>query len=318
MPNDRRSDRPAISPLADRRADRRKVAAERLGGPAPVFVGHSAAAQAVRGRIAEALRGHDAVLLVGGPGTGKYKVAEILHHFGGGEARSLTPMRIDAIGGPNKACGQAGVGGFAFVSPIEQLCVERQARICDDVGFGRLDRLDHLHRLHRLVIGTRLDPDSAEGRALLSPQLVERCSIRIDLPRLSERIDDLEALVLALLHELPMMRPVGAISDDALDCLRAHDWPGNVSELEDVIIKALALGRGTQIELRDLPVELRIRDARCLRRNVSKQEFALEVAERRAILRVMRLVRGNKRMAARLLQIGKTTLYRRLSEYDAS
>jgi DNA-binding NtrC family response regulator len=200
------------------------------------------------------------------------------------------------------------------VSPIEQLCVERQARIYDEVGFGQLNRVN---RLKCLIVGTRLDPDSAEGQARLSSQLLQCCSIRIDLPSLVARIDDLEALVLALLHELPMTRPVGAISDDALDCLRGHDWPGNVSELEDVIIKALAVGRGTQIELRDLPVELRIRDAKCLRRNPPHREFALALAERRAIQRVMRLARGNKRLAARLLQIGKTTLYRRLSEYEA-
>jgi DNA-binding NtrC family response regulator len=246
-------------------------------------------------------------LLVGAPGTGKRKVAEILHHFGGGEAPSLTSVSTDGADGADGAIGSSGldhVGGFAFVSPIEQLCVERQARIYDEVGFGQLNRVN---RLKCLIVGTRLDPDSAEGQARLSSQLLQCCSIRIDLPSLVARIDDLEALVLALLHELPMTRPVGAISDDALDCLRGHDWPGNVSELEDVIIKAL----------RDLPVELRIRDAKCLRRNAPHREFALALAERRAIQRVMRLARGNKRLAARLLQIGKTTLYRRLSEYDA-
>lgn len=299
MPNDFIHDRSVIPAVARRSAARATLAAERLSGPAPVFVGHSSAARRVRAQIQEAIHTNAAVLLVGAPGTGKRTVAEILHHFAGGETPSLVSMSIDASGRPDH------VGSFAFMCPIEQLCLEQQVRIRKEVG------------LNRLILGTRLDPDSAEGQARLSAQLRRWCSIRIVLPSLVERIDDLEALVLALLHRLPTRRPVGAISDEALSCLRAHDWPGNVTELENVMIEALAAGSGTQIELRDLPAELRGRASRCPYPRAPERQFALALAERRAIDRVMRLVRGNKRMAARLLQIGKTTLYRRLSEYDA-
>lgn len=257
----------------------------------PLFVGHSDAARVVRQRIQQALRGKDAVLLVGAPGTGKRTVAKILHHFGAADGPS--PDQVGSL------------PFMPFMGPIEQLSLEQQAK------FGEEAEANH----SRLIIGTRLDPDSPEGRARLSASLLCACSIRIDLPNLVERIEDLEALVLTLLHKLPTTRPVGTISDDALDCLRSHDWPGNVSELEQVIVKALACGASTQIELRDLPAELRIQATKYLTQRRPKHPFALALAERRAIERVMRLVRGNKRMAARLLQIGKSTLYRRLSEY---
>ncbi|KIG13757.1 Sigma-54 dependent DNA-binding response regulator Nla28 [Enhygromyxa salina] len=240
------------------------------------------------------------MLLVGAPGTGKRTVAEIIHHFAGGETPSLARVCTD-VPGPI-----APPEGFAFVSPIEQLSLDQQAKLRRDVG------------LSRLILGTRLDPDSRDGQARLSPELLRWCSIRIDLPCLVERIDDLEALVIGLLHRVPTTRPVGAISDDALGCLRAHDWPGNVSELENVITTALEVGTTTQIELQDLPAALRERDPSSPGPSAPEQEFALALAERRAVQRVMRLVRGNKRKAARLLQIGKTTLYRRLHEYDSS
>jgi two-component system response regulator HydG len=216
------------------------------------------------------------VLLVGAPGSGKRTVAKILQHFA--------------------------IAELAFICPIEQLGLDQQAGLCRQTGFGRV------------ILGTELDPDSPEGQARLSPRLLRHCSLRIDLPSLAERIDDIEALVLALLHRLPTTRPVGAISDSALDCLRSYDWPGNVSELEGVITKALAVGCTTQIEWRDLPVALRNRTA-CRPAASPERQFALALAERHAVERVLRLVRGNKRLAARMLGIGKTTLYRRLSEY---
>ncbi|PRP96367.1 helix-turn-helix domain-containing protein [Enhygromyxa salina] len=274
MPNDLIPDHQAISPPGPSHGGR-------LAQPAPLFVGHSAAARDVRRQIQVAIGGNSAVLLVGAAGTGKRTVAEILQHFAGGH-----------------------ISDFTFISPLEQLGLDQQAELLRDLEHGRL------------VVGTRLDPDSPEAQARLSPELLRGCSIRIELPSLVERLDDLEALVIGLLHRVATTRPVGAISDEALDCLRSYDWPGNVAELEDVITEALAVGSTTQIERRDLPAQLRQRAPHRSSSTAPDQPFALALAERRAVERVMRLARGNKRMAARLLQISKTTLYRRLREYS--
>jgi DNA-binding NtrC family response regulator len=124
-----------------------------------------------------------------------------------------------------------------------------------------------------------------------------------------------------ILARTPTRRPVGGVEDEVIECLSSHTWPGNVSELEAVLTQALAVGKGPLIELRDLPRALRVRDIDEVAPHSPEQQFSLAAAERAAVDRAMRHARGNKRRAARLLQIGKTTLYRKLRRYaeqDAS
>jgi DNA-binding NtrC family response regulator len=263
-----------------------------------MFLGHSAATRRVQAQVHRAVRSNLPVLVVGRPGTGKRIVAEILHHFGGGEVPTLEPVELSPEGRVGR------VSDFAYLSPLEQLDLEEQARLPGATG------------LSRLVIGTRLDPDSEEGRAQLHPQVSRWCGIRIDLPTLAERIEDLELLVMATIHETPSRRPVGGITDRALDCLRSYPWPGNVTELEQIVRQAIAVGTTEQIELRDLPSSLHLRDAQRVRVESPERRLCLEEAEKEAIKRALNYARGNKRKAARLLHIGKTTLYRKLKAYD--
>lgn len=268
-----------------------------MQAPGPVFLGHSQIARRVQSQICRAVHSSAPVLVVGERGTGKRLVAEILHHFAGGEIPSLEPVQIEA-GHVDR------VGEFAYLGPVEQLEIAEQARLPGLVGLGRL------------VIGTRLNPQSEEGRARLNAQLVRWCAIRIDLPTLSERIEDLGALALAIISRTPSRRPVGGISDAALDCLRMHSWPGNVRELELVIRQAILNGDGEQIELADLPACLRMRDSMYPGGQAAERRLCLEEAEKQAIKRALDYTRGNKRRAARLLCIGKTTLYRKIKAYE--
>ncbi|PRQ04110.1 Limonene hydroxylase [Enhygromyxa salina] len=297
MPNDRISDRPTRPPRAKATPSSRSVAGARLRERPPVFLGRSAATLAVMEQVHQAVHSRGPILLVGAAGTGKHTVARLLHHFGGGEIPTLERVTLDAFGQLGR------VGEFAYLSPLEHLSTERQAQLPCEPDHGRL------------ILGTRLDPDSAEGKARLSPKVIRRCRVRIDLPLLSERIEDLEALVLEMIQTTPVTRPVCGISDDALDCLYDYDWPGNVTELREVILRALARGTGAEIELQDLPSALRLRDVARIHGVSPKQQFSLAWAERRAVEQAMRLARYNKRRAARLLEIGKSTLYRKLRQY---
>jgi transcriptional regulator of acetoin/glycerol metabolism len=91
--------------------------------------------------------------------------------------------------------------------------------------------------------------------------------------------------------------------------MRAYTWPGNGSELEAVIATALERARGPMLQVHDLPPLLRAHAGLA-----PEAEFSLELAQRRAIDKAIRHARGNKRRAARLLGIGKSTLYRKLEE----
>jgi DNA-binding NtrC family response regulator len=197
------------------------------------------------------------------------------------------------------------LGAFTYLHNLEDLRLDEQARLPGLIGLGRL------------VIGTELRPESDEGRKRLHPQIVRWASgIRIDVPTLAQRIEDLERISMDLVAATPSRRPVGGISDAALDCMRNYRWPGNLDELSDVIQQAIAGGATEQIELRDLPTKLRVREAQYVRVESPERQLCLEEAEKQAIRRALNYAHGNKRKAARLLHIGKTTLYRKLKQYD--
>ncbi len=275
------------------------IAEARLATVPPTYPGHAPAARRVQAMIYRAVRTNLPVLLVGKPGTGKETIARILHHFGGGEVPN---MEILDARGPRPL---PPLGGFTYLARLEDLSFEEQARLPSLVGLGRI------------VIATNLEPESPEGREKLHPQIVRWASgVRIDVPTLAQRIEDLEFLAMRIVLETPARRPIGGISDAALDCLRSYRWPGNHDELREVIVHAIKNGTSDQIELRDLPAKLRMRDAHKVRMQSPERMLCLEEAEKQAIKRALAYARGNKRKAARLLHIGKTTLYRKLKQYD--
>ena len=275
------------------------IAEARLKTIPPTFTGHSAAARRVQAMIHRAVRTNLPVLLVGQRGTGKETIARILHHFGGGEVPNIEV--INATEQPRLVS----LGAFTYLSNLEALPLEEQARLPALTGLGRI------------VIGTELKPESEAGRQRLHPQIVRWASgVRIDVPTLAERIEDLEMIAMDIIGKTPGRRPVGGIADNALDCLRSYRWPGNMDELSEVIGQAMSAGATEQIELRDLPGKLRVRDVHYARAESPERQLCLEEAEKQAIRRALNYARGNKRKAARLLHIGKTTLYRKLKQYD--
>jgi two-component system response regulator HydG len=104
-----------------------------------------------------------------------------------------------------------------------------------------------------------------------------------------------------------------------------HDWPGNVRELENSVERACALSSGPVLHLGDLPTQLQQQGLEARRIAAIVSESAgnrcepnvkpLAVLERQAILEAIRTLNGDKLQAAKLLGIGKTTLYRKLKEY---
>jgi len=275
------------------------VAEARLKTMPPSFVGHAPATRRVQAMMHRAVRTNLPVLLVGAAGTGKEIVASMLHHFGGGEVPAMEVVRA------HEQPRLMSLGAFTYLNALEDLSLEEQARLPALTGLGRI------------VVGTRIKPESDEGRRRLHPQIVRWASgVRIDLPQLSERIEDLELLSMTFIQSIASRRPVGGLSDAALDCMRSYRWPGNVTELHEVLHQAIANGATEQIELRDLPAKLRVREAHYARHESPERQLCLEEAEKQAIRRALAYARGNKRKAARLLHIGKTTLYRKLKQYD--
>ena len=97
--------------------------------------------------------------------------------------------------------------------------------------------------------------------------------------------------------------------------IMAYDWPGNIRELENAIERAVALGSGPILHVGDLPSNLQYTSTEKLPEG--DEMVPLEALERRAIYRALRETAGDKLAAARLLGIGKTTLYRKLKQYES-
>jgi DNA-binding NtrC family response regulator len=140
--------------------------------------------------------------------------------------------------------------------------------------------------------------------------------VQIKLPPLRERKGDIPLLVSSFLEKFSSeSQQAFTIAEDAMTRLIAYDWPGNVRELENAIERAVALSSGPLLHVADLPSNLQ--HGASERVPQADELLPLEQLERRAILRALREAGGDKLAAARLLGIGKTTLYRKLKQYDA-
>jgi transcriptional regulator with PAS, ATPase and Fis domain len=136
----------------------------------------------------------------------------------------------------------------------------------------------------------------------------------IILPALRERKSDIPLLSSHFLKVYaektnPMVK---SISKDFLETLKKHEWKGNIRELKNIIERSLIVSNGTELSTADLPMEFSASDSK----NKSLSAFALASVEKLHIQRVLIHTKNNKSETARLLNIGLSTLYRKMEEYN--
>jgi transcriptional regulator with PAS, ATPase and Fis domain len=214
---------------------------------------------------------------------------------------------------------EAANGGTLFLDEIGDMPVDLQAKLLralqerevKPVGATERRRIDV-----RIIAATNRDLDSAIKAGEFRQDLYFRLNVvQLKLPALRERKSDIPLLVTSFLEKFSVSQQTSRdISEDAMRQLIAYDWPGNVRELENAIERAVALGSGPIVHVADLPSNLQYPTTERLpERN---ELVPLEELERRAILRTLRETAGDKLQAARILGIGKTTLYRKLKQYN--
>jgi two-component system response regulator HydG len=153
--------------------------------------------------------------------------------------------------------------------------------------------------------------------------------VNLRIPSLRDRKSDIPLLAAHFLDRMTRENGISyTLSDEALHTMMDYEWPGNVRELENSIERACALSSGPVLHLGDLPTQLQnqrldaLRAAQSAASHSSEQPVAagplitpLADMERKAILTALDQLKGDKLLAAKLLGIGKTTLYRKLKEY---
>lgn len=287
------------------------------------------------------------VLILGESGTGKELVARAIHYSGPRHGCPFVPvdcgtlvstlMESELFGHERGAFTGAerskdgllkiAEGGTVFLDEIGELPLELQAKLLRalqekeirPVGSNRRIRIDV-----RVIAATnrKLEEDVKDGR--FRKDLYFRLNVvTLKLSPLRQRMDDLDDLIDTFLDRIARTtgQPRKEISREALRLLKSYSWPGNVRELENFVERAVALSSGKMLEPIDFPTQISARlnasrppSEEPLRR-IGRVVPIAEV-ERHAILNAVAEAKGDKLLAAQMLGIGKTTLYRRLREYE--
>ena len=296
--------------------------------------------------IAKAANSVHPVLILGESGTGKEMVARSIHYSGPFRDKpfipvdcgSLVPTLIEselfghvkgAFTGANQA--KDGLmamaeGGTIFLDEVGELPVDLQAKLLRAIQEKEIRPVGSTRRVPinvRILAATNRDLEHAVTQGTFRRDLYFRLNVlSLRIPALRERRQDIPLLMAHFLER--MVRTSGQekiLSDEALKALLAYDWPGNVRELENCLERAYAFTSGPLIHMTDLPHEIAKLPEHVLpagNGNGHGKIVPIAELEKQMILNAIAELNGDKLQAARLLGIGKTTLYRKLKDYAAS
>ena len=139
--------------------------------------------------------------------------------------------------------------------------------------------------------------------------------LTLHLPRLSARKEDLPLLVSSFIRKYNRLfgKKVMHISSQAMDTLMKYNFPGNVRELENIIQRAIALAEGDTVRVANLPPDLQKLEINMIDGNGLP---TLEDMEKQHIARVLEKTGNNRNLAGRILNLPRTTLWRKMKKYD--
>jgi two-component system response regulator HydG len=279
------------------------------------------------------------VLITGESGSGKERIARLVHDESTRAAGAFIAVNCGAItetlleselfgharGAFTGATGdrpglfEAANGGTLLldevgeVSPGMQVKLLRalQEREIRRVGENKNRRVDV-----RILAATNRDLAHGVAGGAFRQDLYYRLKVvELHVPPLRERRDDVLPLARVLLADaaLRMKRKISGLVPGAADQLLRYEWPGNVRELENAMERAVALARGSRVELEDLPEE--IRHAFAIPVATRGTVRPLDQVEKEYILAALEVNGGNQTHTAAQLRIGAATLYRKLKSY---
>jgi transcriptional regulator with GAF, ATPase, and Fis domain len=227
--------------------------------------------------------------------------------------------------------------GTLFLDEVGEMTLAAQVRllrVLQDGEFTRVGGNEVLKADVRIIAASNVDLERAADEGKFRRDLFYRLSVfPITLPALRERREDIHPLVIHFLEHYKQRtgRFVSGISKGALRALISYDWPGNVRELENAVERAVIIAAGRQIELDDLPsaignvaserqamVRVERAQAASEGRNTKLEidvPSSMDEIERHAIEATLDYTSGDKTRAARLLNIGRKTIYRKLEQY---
>jgi len=278
------------------------------------------------------------VLLLGETGTGKEVFAQAIHNgskrigkpFLALNCSAFTKELLESEIFGHKAGAFTGAtkdkkglieeanGGTLFLDEIGEMSIELQSkllRVLETNEFIKVGDTKPTKVNVRIIAATNRDLKKDVDEGKFREDLFYRLNVfTITLPALRDRKKDIPILAKYFLKRFSYAtnNSIKSMSEEFIEHLQNHDWKGNVRELKNIIERACILEASNQLTADSLPLELQTGSPL----TPNYKSFDLAMAERLHIQKVLSHTRGNKAEAARLLNIGLTTLYRKLDEYS--
>ena len=298
------------------------------------IIGKSDAMQEIFELIPRVSQTDSTVLITGESGTGKELIAQAVH---GNSPRCYMPFIAVNCGAlpdslleselfgyergaftgaehTKKGRFELADGGTLFLDEIGDISLKTQVdllRFLQQKEFRRLGGEETIKVDVRILAATNRDLERAIKEKQFREDLYYRLNvIAIHVPPLRERKEDIPLLVDVFIRRncLEMNKEPVKIASSALKLLGDYDWPGNVRELENVIERALVIGKAKEIVTEDLPFS----------RKVLETDFfskSLKIMEKMHIQRILDETKWNIAQAARELEIDRQTLYNKIEKY---
>jgi len=280
-----------------------------------------------------AAQGDASVLLLGEIGTGKEVFAQAIHNASRRAegpfvsvncaavprdllAVSLFGCEAGTLGATEARPGKFELadGGTIFLQDVDGLPLEMQAALVHTVDTKETTRLGGARiipvNVRIIAASSNMDLGAKVKQGKFRADLFYRLHVlTLTIPPLRERGNDLLLLVAHLIDQLGQrLGKTVTVTPPAMAMLQSYHWPGNVRELENVLERAVYMVEGDELKVEHLPQEL------CMANigGPGERVVTLEEAERQAIIRAGRATQGNVTAMARLLGIGRTTLWRKM------
>lgn len=316
-----------------------------------MLIGSSPQICQIRAKIEKLGRSHAAVLLLGESGTGKEVVARAI--YDANPRGAFVPIDCGSLVGPlmeselfghargaftgageaRKGLVEMADGGTAFFDEIGELKLEMQVKLLRLLQEREIRPVGSLSRRQvdiRVIAATNRDLAREVEQGNFRQDLYYRLNVvTLRLPPLRDRKEDIPLLADYFLARFGSRY---SISPAALEAMLEYDWPGNVRELQNALERMTALNSGGVLNIPDLPTTLQnyragfeapqpvfefpasTADLPVVQLRGAKP-LSFPEAEKRAILDALAFTGGDRTRAAQLLNIGRTTLYRKLKQY---
>ena len=311
------------------------------------LVGRSHAFLEVMKQVEHASDSDLPVLLTGESGTGKELLASAIHHRSARAEKRFVDVNCRAIAGESieaevfghvkgafsgadrDRCGlwEEADGGTVFLDAITETSPSFQVKLLRALQTGEIRQVgsDRTRKVNVRVIAAsnrNLEQEVAAGK--FRNDLFHRLSaMSIALPPLRERPEDIPALAQSFADRVYSFSPAVTFSPEALALLERYSWPGNIRELENAVVRAVAMCDGT-IRVKDLPQRVRNYTQKQTSGNgdgaasdaQAREEWVpLSEIEGRYVAEVLEHTRGNKQAAARVLAVDRKTLDRMIKRH---